>query len=107
MSRFTEAELYEFVNTTDQRMKQASSQLSGFSQSVQDVYANWVGYLQREGDATQMEESRVAFAAKARTLVDERKTALAYALDIIAGGMRDAEGNPLTRQNLLDEIAAV
>jgi hypothetical protein len=107
MSRFTEAELYKFVQTTEQRMEQASQQLAGFSQSVSDVYANWVGYMTRESDEDQLKESRVAFAAKARTLVDDRKAALATALDIIAGGMVDAEGNPLTRQDLLDEIAAV
>jgi hypothetical protein len=107
MSRFTEAELYNFVNTTDQRMSQASQQLAGFSQSVQDVYANWVGYVTRETNETQLAESRVAFATKARALVDSRKAAFAAALDIIAGGMMDAQGNPLTRQNLLDEIAAV
>ena len=107
MSRFTEAELYKFVQTTEQRMEQANQQLAGFSQSVQDVYANWVGYLTREGDEDKLEASRVAFAAKARTLVDAQKAAFATALDIIAGGMRDSEGNPLTRKDLLDEIAAV
>jgi len=107
MSRFTEAELYNFVSTTEQRMSQASQQLAAFSQSVQDVYANWLGYTSRETDEAQLLQSQLAFAAKARELVDARKAALAQALDIIAGGMIDVEGNRLTRQDLLDEIKAV
>lgn len=107
MSRFDEAKRLNYLQTVEQRMTQASQQLAGFSQSVQDVYANWQGYVPLEGDATQLEASRVAFAAKARELVDARKMNLALALDIIAGGMKDEQGNPLTRQNLLDELAAI
>lgn len=107
MSRFDEAKRLQFIQTADQRMAQASQQLAGFSQSVADVYANWQGYIQTEIDETELENSRVSFAAKARELVDARKANLAQALDIIAGGMRDSNGDPLTRQDLLDELAAV
>ena len=107
MSRFDEAKLLNFLNTTEQRMSQSSQQLAGFSQSIQDVYANWLGYVELETDAIALEASRAAFAQKARELVDARKASLASALDIIAGGMQDANGDPLTRQNLLDELAAV
>lgn len=88
-------------------MGQASQQLAGFNQSVLDVYANWSGYTSLEDDTDQLELARVDFAAKARELVDARKAGLAMALDIIAGGMRDGNGDPLTRQALLDEVAAI
>lgn len=107
MSRFLEVKRAKLVETTEQRMTQASQQLAAFNQSVLDIYANWAGYTAIEEDATELESARVDFAAKARELVDARKSGLAQALDIIAGGMRDAEGNPLTRQNLLDEVAAI
>ena len=107
MSRFLEVKRSRLVDTTDQRMTQASQQLAAFNQSVLDIYANWAGYTAIEADAAELEAARVDFAAKTRELVDSRKAGLAQALDIISGGMRNAEGNPLTRQNLLDEIAAV
>lgn len=107
MSRFLEVKRSKLVDTTEQRMAQASQQLAAFSQSVLDVYANWAGYTAIEADAAELEAARVDFAAKARELVDSRKAGLAQALDIIAGGMRDAQGNPLTRKALLDEVAAV
>lgn len=107
MSRFDQAKRDTFVANVESRMDQASSQLATFSQTVVDVFGNWQQYVALEGDATELEASRVAFASKARALVDARKTNLALALDIIAGGMRDENGDPLTRQDLLDELAAV
>lgn len=107
MSIFVESDKFDYVKTTGQRMTQASQQLGAFNQAVLDVYANWSGFVSLESDAEKLESARGDFAVKARALVNERKAGLAQALDIIAGGMRDAEGNPLTRQNLLDEIAAV
>lgn len=107
MSRFTESKRLTYIANTEQRMAQASQQLAGFSQAVLDVYANWVGYLQLEQDVDAVAESRAEFAVKARELVDSQKAAFAVALDIIAAGMRDAEGNPLTRSDLLAEIQLV
>ncbi|MDM4014957.1 hypothetical protein [Roseiconus lacunae] len=107
MSRFDEQKRQKFIETVDVRMSQASSQLAAFSQSVSDVYANWLGYKSLESDQTELTQASVAFAGKARGLVDDRKIALAHALDIIAGGMIDGEGEPLTRQDLLDELAAI
>jgi hypothetical protein len=104
---FTESEKLELAKTTEQRMSQASQQLAAFNQAVLDVYANWSGYVVRETDETKLEAARVRFAAKARELVNARKVGLAQALDVIAGGMLDAEGNPLTRQDLLNELAEV
>ena len=107
MSRFTDTEITTYISNIQGRMTAASNSMGQFNQSVQDVYANWAGYLNAESDASLEAASRVDFAAKARTLVDNNKAGLAMALDIIAGGMLDAEGNPLTRQDLLTEIAAV
>ena len=107
MSRFDEAQRQQYVLTVEQRMATASSQLASFSQSVQDVYANWLAYKNLETDAAEQLAANDAFATRARTLVDDRKAALAIALDIIAGGMKDGNGDPLTRQDLLDELAAV
>jgi hypothetical protein len=50
MSRFDEAKRLNYIETTEQRMTQASQQLAAFSQSVMDVYANWQGYVSLETD---------------------------------------------------------
>jgi hypothetical protein len=107
MSRFTDTEISQYISNISGRMSNASSSMGQFNQSVQDVYANWLGYLNAESNESLEAESRVDFAAKARTLVDNNKAGLAIALDIIAGGMMDADGNPLTRADLLAEIAAI
>lgn len=108
MSRFSEAELLNHISEVDRRMGQAKDQMLAFTSSVtQGVYPRWSKYVGLESDTDSLEASRGVFAAKARTLVDECKVSLAAALDIIAGGMRDSEGEPLTRQDLLNELAAV
>lgn len=107
MSRFNEAKRLKFIETTEQRMAQAGTHLSAFSQSVFDVYANWQGYRALEADETELAEAFSDFASKSRELVDSRKVNLAHALDIIAGGMVDTDGAPLNRQALLSELAAV
>lgn len=107
MSRFNETKKDEYVRTADQRMAQASQQLAAFSQSVLDVSANWYGYASLETDQAELLSTAVEFRAKNRQLVDDRKTALAHALDVIAGGMANEQGEPLTRQDILDELAAV
>jgi len=108
VSRFDQAELLNHVSEVDRRMDQAKQQMLSFTSSVTEgVYPRWAKYVGLESDSDSLDASRVVFAAKARTLVDECKVSLAAALDIIAGGMRDAEGNAMTRQDLLDELAAV
>lgn len=108
MSRFSEAELLRHISEVDSRMDQAKQQMLSFTSSVTEgVYPRWVKYVGLESDADSLEASRVVFADKARTLVDECKLPLAAALDIIAGGMRNAEGEPLTRQDLLNELSNV
>lgn len=107
-NRFSQAELLNHINEVDRRIDQAKQQMLSFSSSVVDgVYPRWSKYVQLENDPDTLEDSRVEFANKARILVDECKPSLAAALDIIAGGMRDENGNPLTRQDLLDELASI
>lgn len=108
MSRFSEAELLNHITEVDRRMDQAKLQMLSFTSSVTEgVYPRWAKYVGLETDADSLEASRVVFASKARDMVDECLPTLAAALDIIAGGMRDDEGEPLARQDLLDELAAV
>lgn len=108
MSRFDQAELLNHINEVDRRMDQAKQQMLSFASSVTEgVYPRWSKYVALEDDTESLEASRTVFAGKARTLVDECKPSLAAALDIIAGGMRNSEGEPLTRQDLLNELAAV
>lgn len=108
MSRFSEAELLNHITEVDRRMDQAKQQMLSFASSVTEgVYPRWAKYVGLESDADSLEASRVVFASKSRTLVDECKGSLAASLDIIAGGMRNSEGEPLTRQDLLNELAAV
>lgn len=108
MSRFSEAELLNHITEVERRMDQAKQQMLSFSSSVTEgVYPRWAKYVGLENDSNALEASRVVFANKARDMVDECLPSLAAALDIIAGGMRNSEGEPLTRQDLLNELAAV
>lgn len=108
MNRFNQADLLIHIAEVDKRMIQAKRQMLDFASSItQGVYSRWTKYIEVEPDSAALEASREVFAAKARDMVDECLIPLAAALDIIAGGMRDTDGEPLTRQDLLDELSAV
>ena len=104
---FKDAKKYQFLTNVEQRQNQTQQQFLSACQSTFDVYANWQGYVANETVTADRDVSYLEFAAANRELVDAVKTNLAYALDVIAGGCVDVNGDPLSRQDLLDELAAV
>lgn len=106
-SQFKQIERTEIVRTLLQRLTNAETHIKTFNQQVADAATEWAKYLATNPDTETRNATGLDFAAKSRELVDARKAALAASLDILAASMIDGEGNPLTRQNLLDEIAAV
>lgn len=104
---FKDAKKLNFLTTVEQRQKQTQQQFLAACQATGDVYANWLGYKANEADSAAIAATSLEFATANREMIDAVKGQLALALDIIAGGTVDGEGNPLTRQDLLDEVAAM
>lgn len=107
MSRFIEAKRLSYITTIEQRIRTADAHTEGLCVAVNDVYANWLGYHQTGDAESELAAATAHFAGLTEQFVTSRAAGLAQAFDIIAGGMRDPQGNPRTRQYLLDLIAAV
>lgn len=107
MSRFTEAKRNEIATAINSQMKAAAGHMTSFANDVQAVKTKWTAYVATEPDSGELLGAGLEFAAKCQDLVDNNKTKLAHALDVIAAGMVDGEGQPLTRQDVLDIIAEI
>lgn len=107
MSKLDQGQMIEYLDTARKRMQVLGQQIQQLKQTASDIKSNWDGYVSLESDPAELQASGASFAARSRTMVDLRKADLAHTLDIIAAGMVDAQGNTLTRQDLLDELAAV
>lgn len=107
MSRFTEAKRNEIATAISRQMKTAASHMTSFANDVQAVKTKWAAYVATDPDPSELTSAGLEFAAKCVDLVDNNKTRLAHALDVIAAGMVDGEGQPLTRQDVLDIIAEI
>lgn len=84
----------------------AAKSLDSFLSLVASSKSRRLAYEALEDDATRLEATRADIASRVRSLVDAKKTALKTTLSDLASVMRDGNGDPLTLQDLLDEIAA-
>lgn len=101
LDRITENKRNQFITNLEQRMASAGSQMAGFNQSVADVHANLLGYYGTSPDPDEITATIASLAGVVQSFVDNHKTGLAASLDTIAGSLGK------TRQQLLDELAAV
>lgn len=83
----------------------AAKALDSFLSLVASSKARRLAYEALENDPVRLEATREDIASRIRVLVDAKKSTLKTALTDLANVMRDVNGNPLTLQNLLDEIA--
>ena len=103
---FSEARKNQFLLTVEQRQKQTEQQFLSACQSTSDVYANWLGYTNLETDETSLAVTYGEFSDANNAMIANVVNPLAIALDIIAGGTMDDNNVVLTRQDLLDMLAA-
>ena len=106
---FTQNEKLTRLQTTEQRMTQAKSQMLAACQTIVDVNNNWQAYKAADS-AENIAVNALEFSADAKALTAELVGPFATALDIIAGGSLSIDGDVtspvLTRQDLLDQLAA-
>lgn len=107
MSKYSEAAKLDFLARVAAGVKQFPSIVKSCKQTAKDIQANWLGFASREEDQAELLSTGLAFAQDARAKWDVSKADLAHALDVVASCLADHNGNPLNRQALLDEIAAV
>lgn len=106
-SRLLNQERDESISKVRKGLENAPAHLANFVQSVKDVQANLAGYVGTSPDANELSETSGDLTSRVQTLFDDNKAGLAEALTIIAGRMVDQDGNALTLQDVLDQIAAV
>lgn len=105
--KFVEAQKIQKLQTLMARMGQAVQNMASFNQGILDCAAIWQGYAAIEDDAESLSATSNRFAASTRESFDAQKTGFALSLDILASRMLDGQGQPLTRDALLGELATV
>lgn len=107
MSKFDDVKQKKYLETLQQRMVQVKNTNSALLQALRDARANWAGYAALEADSTELEAAFASYSADIAVMWADAKVELAEALDILAGGLLDGQGQQKTRADLIAEIAAV
>lgn len=110
MSDLLEAEKREHLDELRRRMKQAKEQFENAYATAADLKRRWDAYAELETDPARLQATAADYSARIRGFIDDPKCGkapMAMLLDLLAHRIVDSEGEPLTRQDLLNELAAV